>query len=92
MKPVALIILCISLLGCSNITLKRRDTGNETTVASNNDNPDRLICSSEKVIGSNITQRVCRTARQIEEEEELSKRDLKREIDRINRLPQGTTE
>ena len=89
MKPV-IVVLGIILLGCSNLTLIRKDTGNETTVASNDDDPDKIICADQRVLGSNITQRVCRTVRQIEEEEQASKRDLKREIDRINRLPQGT--
>ena len=92
MKPITLIFLSLILVACSNVTLVRRNTPNETAVASNDDNPDRIICSNEKVIGSNITQIVCRTARQIEEEEALSKRDLKRVIDRENRLPMGTSD
>lgn len=89
MKSIIAILLLTLVVGCGNIKLVPRKRP-QTTEATKVDNPDRLICTNEKVIGSNITQKVCRTAKQKKEEEENSKKAIRDEIQRINRKPMGT--
>lgn len=90
MKSIIAILLLTLVAGCGNIKLIPREKTNVAD-ATEGDNPDRLICTNEKVIGSNITQRVCRTAKQKQMEEENSKKALRDEIQRINRKPVGTS-
>lgn len=44
--------------------------------ALNNAQGDRMVCTREKVLGSNRTQRVCKTMRQIEAEREFARKNI----------------
>lgn len=44
--------------------------------AINDAHAERLVCTREKTLGSNRTQRVCKTVRQVEEEKEYARRNM----------------
>ncbi|MEJ2130595.1 MAG: hypothetical protein P8Y95_02995, partial [Gammaproteobacteria bacterium] len=48
------------------------------------DEEDRVICTRETVVGSHFSRRICRTVRQIEEEREMTLRDLEDRYDPVS--------
>jgi hypothetical protein len=83
-------------LGCATATPAQQASSataqdpqaEKTAVADAKDakqDPDRtLICESIKVTGSHIPRKVCRTARQVQEEREAAEKAI-RDADKINR-------
>lgn len=85
-----LLIFTITMLlgSCAGDQSKVSDGDNEELVTAHNqsaDPEDKVICRREKVIGSNLTTKVCRTVKEMARERELAKDNMRREIDRMNR-------
>jgi vancomycin resistance protein YoaR len=84
------------VIGCATATPAQQapsataqgQQADKTAVADAKDakkDPDRtLICESVKVTGSHIPRKVCRTARQVQEEREAAEKAI-RDADKINR-------
>ncbi|XOV88239.1 MAG: hypothetical protein ACFHX7_25335 [Pseudomonadota bacterium] len=70
MRTVILLLVMV-LSGCA--ALKEGRTTDSTATANNRSD---VVCVKEASVGSRIGTRVCRTARQIEQEEEAARRTL----------------
>ena len=46
------------------------------------DEKDKVVCKAERVVGSRIPQKVCRTARAAQADEEQAQRDMREGLDR----------
>lgn len=55
-------------------TLNEESSGDDIVVTGEVEEPEKMICRREKVIGSTIKQRICRTESQIKAEAEAGQR------------------
>lgn len=82
---IPMIFAVLALAGCASTAPPRADTapieGQDAELAEND--PNRIVCRREHVVGSNFTRRICRTVKQIEEERMASQRKLEEERTRM---------
>lgn len=96
MGRIALAVACLCLMGCASsgdsssekVLQRATDEQVAEAVAVHNENvsdeKDRVICTRETVVGSHFSRRICRTVRQIEEEREMTLRDLEDRYDPVS--------
>lgn len=78
-----LIFLVLALGGCATTDAPRSAAAapgeGENPVELAEDDPNRIVCRREHVVGSNFKRRICRTVREIEEERLASQKTLDQE-------------
>ena len=76
MKYTSAMFALVFLAGCSatNSTTEHKAATNQTTVmtAQTDKNEDKVRCTKEKKSGSNMSRRVCRTIKQMDEEQKAA--------------------
>ena len=79
MKTAALLfgsILLALLAGCATSSQQAQGAGSRDALAQKEPaksfDPDEIICVTERVVGTNIPERICRTRRQMEDERDAT--------------------
>ena len=69
-------ILLALLTGCATSSNQVQPSAKQDALAQNGQakpgDPDQIICVTERVVGSNIPERICRTRKSIEDERDAT--------------------